>query len=179
MNGQGESADQTPAKDFRRSAWPNELDWHKPERSRRAQQCLYIDWRPKKSQAFESLRNQEETSRAWFSINNDQHKKCGNVLSKNLSPMDITIGGSIHGRQIIVKADNPALPTLMRKKTLWMSSIKEREIRLNDTIADGNSLSNWAKKANSEANVTSPTLTIHDCNKAKGKQVQNQSEAKN
>ena len=56
--------------------------------------------------------------------------------------MDITIGGSIHDRQIIVKADNPALPTSMRKKTLLMSSIKEREIRLNDTIADGNSLSN-------------------------------------
>ncbi len=56
--------------------------------------------------------------------------------------MDITIGGSIHDRQIIVKADNPALPPLMRKKTLLMSSLKEREARLNDTIADGNSLSN-------------------------------------
>ena len=60
--------------------------------------------------------------------------------------MDITIGGSIHDRQIIVKADNPALPPLMRKKTLLMSSLKERERerenRLNDTIADGNSLSN-------------------------------------
>lgn len=74
--------------------------------------------------------------------------------------MDIAIGGSIHDRQIIVKADNSALPPLMRKKTLLMSSLKEREVRLNDTIADGNSLSNRAKKANTEANFTSPTLKI-------------------